>query len=216
MLGARDNQRNFLSPAPIDFAYDFNRDADVDADDMEIGAIDDEDDDWEDDDEIGAYGRGTSRKIARLKQVRERLQMKLATAKRPRRRSKIQRRIDKVNRKIAKAEAKLVRKVTKAVGKGKMSPGEAAALGAAAGVAVGAAGVGMLGISTGPRPSQFADRPGPSGTTLGYGRDQYGAFPGVSSPMAYLNQVQRGPPSGEEIRIPLLVQGSPVAGVTIA
>ena len=36
MLGARDNQRNFLNPAPIDFAYDFNRDAQVDASDMLI------------------------------------------------------------------------------------------------------------------------------------------------------------------------------------
>ncbi len=36
MLGARDNQRNFLGPAPIDFAYDFNRDARVNAIDMLI------------------------------------------------------------------------------------------------------------------------------------------------------------------------------------
>ncbi len=36
ILGARDNQRNFLDPAPIDFAYDFDRDASVDATDMLI------------------------------------------------------------------------------------------------------------------------------------------------------------------------------------
>ncbi len=36
MLGARDNQRNFLDPAPIDFAYDFNRDARVNSIDMLI------------------------------------------------------------------------------------------------------------------------------------------------------------------------------------
>ena len=36
MLGARDNQRNFLNPAPIDFVYDFNRDARVNASDMLI------------------------------------------------------------------------------------------------------------------------------------------------------------------------------------
>ncbi len=36
MLGARDNQRNFLDPAPIDFRFDFNRDARVDVTDMLI------------------------------------------------------------------------------------------------------------------------------------------------------------------------------------
>ncbi len=36
MLGARDNQRNFLDPAPIDFDFDFNRDARADAVDMLI------------------------------------------------------------------------------------------------------------------------------------------------------------------------------------
>ena len=36
MLGARDNQRNFLNPAPIDFPFDFNRDARVNATDMLI------------------------------------------------------------------------------------------------------------------------------------------------------------------------------------
>ncbi len=36
MLAARDNQRNFLAPAPIDFAVDFNRDALVTAADMLI------------------------------------------------------------------------------------------------------------------------------------------------------------------------------------
>ncbi len=36
MLGARDNQRNFLNPAPIDFEYDFDRSARVDAVDMLI------------------------------------------------------------------------------------------------------------------------------------------------------------------------------------
>ena len=36
MLAARDNQRNFLNPAPIDFAYDFNRDARVNSVDMLI------------------------------------------------------------------------------------------------------------------------------------------------------------------------------------
>src|SRR5205807_2465921 len=35
-LGARANQRNFLNPAPIDFAYDFNRDKKVDATDQLI------------------------------------------------------------------------------------------------------------------------------------------------------------------------------------
>ncbi len=34
MLGARDNQRNFLDPAPIDFFVDYNRDARVNAIDM--------------------------------------------------------------------------------------------------------------------------------------------------------------------------------------
>ncbi len=34
MLGARNHPRNFLNPAPIDFAYDFNRDARVNATDM--------------------------------------------------------------------------------------------------------------------------------------------------------------------------------------
>ncbi len=34
MLGARDNQRNFLNPAPIDFKFDFDRDQLVDATDM--------------------------------------------------------------------------------------------------------------------------------------------------------------------------------------
>ncbi len=36
MLGTRDNQRNFLDPAPIDFNFDFNRDARVNALDMLI------------------------------------------------------------------------------------------------------------------------------------------------------------------------------------
>ncbi len=36
MLAARDNQRSFLDPAPIDFFVDFDRDADVDAADMLI------------------------------------------------------------------------------------------------------------------------------------------------------------------------------------
>ena len=36
MLGARDNQRNFLNPAPIDFPYDYDRDARVNATDMLI------------------------------------------------------------------------------------------------------------------------------------------------------------------------------------
>ncbi len=36
MLGARDNQRNFLNPAPIELNFDFNRDALVDAADMLI------------------------------------------------------------------------------------------------------------------------------------------------------------------------------------
>src|SRR5207248_5802288 len=35
-LGARANQRNFLSPAPVDFAYDFNRDGRVNATDQLI------------------------------------------------------------------------------------------------------------------------------------------------------------------------------------
>src|SRR5205807_189471 len=35
-LNARHNQRNFLNPAPIDFAYDFNRDKKVDATDQLI------------------------------------------------------------------------------------------------------------------------------------------------------------------------------------
>src|SRR5574340_1422828 len=34
MLGARDNPRSFLNPAPIDFRYDFNRDGRVNAIDM--------------------------------------------------------------------------------------------------------------------------------------------------------------------------------------
>src|SRR5207253_11036054 len=33
-LNARANQRNFLNPAPIDFAYDYNRDKKVDATDQ--------------------------------------------------------------------------------------------------------------------------------------------------------------------------------------
>lgn len=36
MLGARDNPRTFLNPAPIDFAYDFSRDKRVNATDMLI------------------------------------------------------------------------------------------------------------------------------------------------------------------------------------
>ncbi len=36
MLGARDNQRNFLDSAPVDFSHDYNRDARVDATDMLI------------------------------------------------------------------------------------------------------------------------------------------------------------------------------------
>ncbi len=36
MLGARDNQRNFLDPAPIDFPFDFDRDGRVNAVDMLI------------------------------------------------------------------------------------------------------------------------------------------------------------------------------------
>ncbi len=36
MLGARDNRRNFLYPAPIDFPFDYNRDQRVDAADMLI------------------------------------------------------------------------------------------------------------------------------------------------------------------------------------
>ena len=36
MLSARDNQRNFLDPAPIDFFVDYNRDARVNATDMLI------------------------------------------------------------------------------------------------------------------------------------------------------------------------------------
>src|SRR5205807_263013 len=35
-LGARANQRNFEDPAPIDFAYDFDRDGRVDATDQLI------------------------------------------------------------------------------------------------------------------------------------------------------------------------------------
>ncbi len=34
MLGARDNPRSFLDPAPLDFAFDFNRDGRVNAVDM--------------------------------------------------------------------------------------------------------------------------------------------------------------------------------------
>ncbi len=40
MLGARDNQRNFLDPAPIDFAFDYDRNARVDAADMLIARED--------------------------------------------------------------------------------------------------------------------------------------------------------------------------------
>ncbi len=36
MLTARYNQRNFLTPAPIDFSFDFNRDARVNISDMLI------------------------------------------------------------------------------------------------------------------------------------------------------------------------------------
>ncbi len=36
MLGARDNQRNLLDPAPIDFRFDYDRNARVDATDMLI------------------------------------------------------------------------------------------------------------------------------------------------------------------------------------
>ena len=36
MLGVRDHQRNFLNPAPLDFAYDFDRNARVGAADMLI------------------------------------------------------------------------------------------------------------------------------------------------------------------------------------
>ncbi len=35
-MAARDNQRNFLDPAPIDSPFDFNRDARVDVTDMLI------------------------------------------------------------------------------------------------------------------------------------------------------------------------------------
>jgi hypothetical protein len=34
MLGARDHPRSFLNPAPIDFAFDYDRDARVNATDM--------------------------------------------------------------------------------------------------------------------------------------------------------------------------------------
>ncbi len=40
MLGARDNQRNFLDPAPIDFDFDFNRDRRVDVADVLIARSD--------------------------------------------------------------------------------------------------------------------------------------------------------------------------------
>lgn len=190
----------------------FDDDSDLDWDDDEIGAIEAEDDDY--DDEIGAHGRGTARKIQRLKQKRTQLQQKLQTARRPRRRNRIQRRIQNLNSRISNLEAKLDRKVTRAVQKGRISPGEAAALGVAAGVATTGA---TMGVRRGPPQTQFADQAGPSGTTLGYGSEQrWGAFPGVASPMAYLNQVQRTPPAGNEIRIPLLVSGSPVAGVSVA
>lgn len=194
----------------------YEDDSDLDWDEDEIGAIDAEDEDYDDEigATIGAHGRGTARKIQRLKQKRQQLHMKLQSARRPRRRNRIQRNIDRLNTKISRLEAKLERKVTRAVDKGRMSHGEAAALGVAAGVGAGA--LAGRGVRQGPPPTQFADQAGPSGTTLGYGSEQrWGAFPGIASPMAYMNNVQRTPPAGNEIRIPLLVSGSPVAGVSV-
>ena len=201
------------------------------AEDYELDGIDNEIDvlgqalDWlaEDDYMIGAKGAGLSGRIARLEAKLARIEDKASTARTQRKRDRLSRKAGNIREKIERLKGKLDGKLSKAVRKGSMQPATAAAIAAGAGVGGAGAGYGIgQMMHQGYSPLTGATAPGvalpANGPAMqGYAMQEYpaGQFSGNVPPSQLVNQVQRSPSAGEEIRLPLLVGGSPVVVVNI-
>lgn len=183
--------------------------------------LSDTDDEWIDDaiilgddpdeDHIGGPAR-VANKIDEVDQQIARLQMKSANARNAKQRARLQKRI----RRLQVHRAKLVSRAGRQIARrgDKMHPAElqqmqargllpAVAAGTAAGGAAGLVGGALL-------PSgAMVQTPRPPGYYTG---DAAWRDDGL----AYSNWVERNPPAGEGVRIPLLIGGAPLATFTIA
>ncbi len=162
---------------------------------------------------LGRSAPGLSAKIARLEARLATVESKSPTRRRLNRAARIRRR-------IAKLRDKLQAKLAKQVSRGRLQPEAAAAIAAGAGLsaatAAGLAGAAMMRPHTpGAGPGINAPAHGPANQA--YSMLDYPAqpFTGRVPPTQIVNQAQRSPSAGEEVRLPLLVGGSPVSLVNI-
>lgn len=175
-----------------------------DGDDWEVDAVlSGADDAFDDDEVLGASGANKVNSIAQLERKKTGLQMKLASARNPRQAARIRKDIDRIDRKIGQKQGKLGRQLGDQVRKGKISPTEAAAIAGAAGAGAGVIGATRFGTAFESGTIQQPGRPG----------GWYGEPPAPG--LTYANRVERTPPAGQEVRIPLLISNSPVAAISI-
>lgn len=180
--------------------------------DFELDGIDDTDDIYV----LGAVGDRQGRKISRLEAKLARIEDKISRTNRAGKRRRLEAKASRIRRKIDKVRSKLTRKLHKKVSKGKLSPTAAAAIAAGAGATFGVGAAEMAHQMANP-PAPGVSIPAQGPATQAYGMQAYpaGQFSGNVPPTQMVNQVQRSPSAGEEIRLPLLVGGSPVFLVTI-
>ena len=182
--------------------------ADIDDLDLDIEGFEEDYDEMT----LGRMGAGTSAKIARIEAKIADAEDKLArtSALRTGRRRRLSKKIDGLKRKLETKRGKLTKKLERKVRKGKISPEAAVAIAAGAGASVGA----MALMTPAAGPGTPAPATGPA--VQAYGMQQYpvGQFTGRVAPTQVVNEVRRAPSAGEEIRLPFLLNNSPIIRVT--
>lgn len=183
------------------------------------GEVDNVDDDYMDGWTIlGALGDRQTRKIHRLEARLARVEDKISRTSRARKRRRLEKKAEKIRMKIERIRVKLSTKLTKAVRKGKIDAGTATAIAAgagAAGMVAGAVGATMMAQPQSEGPGVVGRYPGAGPAAPAYSMEDYPSAPftGRVPPSPVVNQSQRTPSAGEEVRLPLLSAGSPVFNV---
>ncbi len=193
-----------------------------DAIDTMLGAIEDDIDDldldiegfehYDDETMLGRMGSGVSAKIARIEAKIAAAEDKLASTpfRRAGKRQRLQSKISRLKRKLEAKRGKLTKKLERKVRKGKISPEAAVGIAAAAGASVGA----MALMAPAAGPGTPAPATGPAVQGYGMLQGPVGNFTGRVAPTQLVNEVRRSPSAGEEIRLPFLLNNSPIIRVT--